>query len=135
MAFEEGVRSISLAADASLAGYTGVPGLPGSANPNDGKAQYRFVKVTGEATVGLADADDGPCIGVCQSKPQVTGQAATIAIRGVVFVVAGDTVVAGDPICPEDTTARAIKWTTGKTLAGTALTGGADGELISVLLA
>jgi hypothetical protein len=134
MAFEEGVRSISLAADVSLAGYTGVPGLPGSANPNYGKGQYRFVKVTGESTVGLADADDGACIGVCQNKPQVTGAAATVAIRGVVLVIAGATVAAADPISPEDTTGRAIKWVTGKTLVGTAITGGVDGELISVLL-
>lgn len=135
MAFEEGVRSISLAADSSLAGYTGVPGLPGSANPNYGKGQYRFVKVTGEATVGLADADDGACIGVCQNKPQVTGQAATVAIRGVVFVIAGDTVTAGEDVSPEDTTGRAITWVAGKTRAGVALTSGGDGELISVLLA
>ena len=133
MAFEESLRSISLAADATLAGYTGVPGLPGSANPNSGK-QYRFVKVTGEAQVGLADADDGAVIGVLQNKPQVTGAAATVAIRGVSFVVAGGTVHAGDSVCPKDTDGTAIAWSAGKTVAGTALTGGASGELISVLL-
>jgi len=85
--------------------------------------------------VGLADADEGPVIGVCQSKPQVAGQAATIAIRGIVFVVAGATVAAGDPISPQDTTGKAIKWVSGKALAGTAITGGGAGELISVLLA
>jgi len=134
MAFEESLRNISLAADATLAGYTGVPGLPGSASPNSGK-QYCFVKVTGESTVGLADADDGLVIGVMQNKPQVTGQAATVAIRGVSFVVAGDTITAGEQVSPENTTGRAIPLTAGHTLAGTALTGGADGELISVLLA
>jgi len=134
MAFEEGLRSISLAADATLAGYTGVPGLPGSANPNYGK-QYLFVKVTGESTVGLADADDGACIGVIQNKPQVTGAAATVGIRGVSLVIAGDTVTAGEDVSPEDTTGRAITWVAGKTRAGVALTSGGDGELISVLLA
>ena len=134
MAFEESLRSISLACDASLAGYTGVPGLPGSANPNTGKGQYRFVKVTGEATVGLADADDGPVIGVLQNKPQVTGAAGTVAIRGVSWVIAGATVTAGQDVCPEDVTGHAIPWSSGKTKAGTALTGGGDGELISVLL-
>lgn len=134
MATEQNLRSISLDADATIAGYTGVPGLPGSANPNYGK-QYCFVKVTGVNTVGLADADDGACIGVLQNKPQVTGAAATVGYEGVSLVIAGDTVTAGDPICPEDTTGRAKLWTTGKTNVGTALTSGADGELISVLLA
>lgn len=133
MAFEESLRSISLDADASLAGYTGVPGLPGSANPNSGK-QYRFVKVTGESTVGLADADDGAVIGVLQNKPQVAGAAATVAIRGVSFVVAGGNVTAGQQVCPKDTDGTAIAWSAGKTVAGTALTGGGSGELISVLL-
>ena len=55
MAYDEAIRSISLDADSSIAVYTGVPGLPGSADPNGGK-QYRFVKVTGAGTVGLATA-------------------------------------------------------------------------------
>lgn len=133
MAFEEGLRSISLDADASLAVYTGVPGLPGSANPNSGK-QYRFVKVTGDRKVGLADADDGLVIGVMQNKPQEVGQAATVAIRGVSLVVAGGTVTAGQQVCPKDTDGTAIAWSSGKTVAGTALTGGDAGDLISVLL-
>jgi hypothetical protein len=133
MAYEESLRSVSFAADSSIAGYTGVPGLPGSANPNSGK-QYRFVKVTGERTVGLADADDGAVIGVLQNKPQETGAAATVAIRGISFVVAGGTVTAGEQVCPKDTDGTAITWSAGKTVAGTAVTSGASGELISVLL-
>ena len=35
----------------------------------------------------------------------------------------------------DDTTGKAIKWVSGKALAGTAITGGGAGELISVLLA
>jgi len=134
MAYDEVIKSISLVADSSLAGYTGVPGTPGAADPSYGKAQYRFVKVTGDRTVGLADADEGPVIGVCYNKPQVTGQACTVAIAGVVLVLAGATVTAGDEVMPEDTSGRGIKLVGGKVKAGTALTGGDDGQLISVLL-
>ena len=79
MAFQEILHAITLEADASLGGYTGVPGLPGSAEPNGGN-QYRFVKVTGAVTVGLADATaDEVVVGVLQNKPQDAGHAATVA--------------------------------------------------------
>lgn len=107
MAYEESLRSISLDADSSLAGYTGVPGLPGSASPNWGKA-FRFVKVTGAHQVGLCTtaANEVP-IGVMQNKPQVTGQAATVAIQGVSMVQSGAAVTAGAAV-KVDTTGRAV---------------------------
>lgn len=135
MAYEESLRSISLGADSSLAGYTGVPGLPGSAAPNTGK-QYRFVKVTGVKQVGLVTVNSDVAVGVVQSKPQVTGAAATVAIRGVSFVVAGAAVTAG-ALVTADSTGRAIALpSTGSPVTfGIALTtASAAGELISVLL-
>ena len=93
MAYEESIRSITLNADATLATFTGVPGQPGSADPNGGK-QYHFVKVTGVHQVGLTNASDN-IIGVLQNKPQYTGNAATVAIRGVVKVVSDAAVTAG----------------------------------------
>ena len=95
--YDESIRSITLDADSSLAGYTGVPGLPGSASPNNGN-QYRFVKVTGAHQCGLADDTDTLVIGVVQNKPQVTGAAATVAIRGISLVEAGGSVNAGDGV-------------------------------------
>lgn len=135
MAFEESLRSVSLTADSSLAGYTGVPGLPGSADPNSGK-QYRFVKVTGAKQVGLVTANTDAAIGVCQSKPQTTGAAATVGIRGISFVVAGAAVSAGAKVT-SDSTGRAIALPgSGSPVTyGIALTAAsAAGELISVLL-
>ena len=136
MAFEEAIRSISLQADASLAVWTSVPGQPGSAAPNGGK-QYRFVKVTGEATAGLADTTANEVVvGVLQNKPQVTNQAATVAIRGVSKVIAGGTVAAGAAV-KVDSQGRAVAATLPADAAlkvGIALTGGAVGEVISVLL-
>lgn len=95
MAYDEAIRSITLEADASLAVYTGVPGQPGSANPNGGK-QYVFVKVTGANTAGLATAAANELVvGVLQNKPQNVGMAATVAIRGVSKALAGAAVTAG----------------------------------------
>ena len=133
MAFEENIYSASFAADASLAKYTGVPGQPGSAVPNSG-FQYRFVKVTGKAQVGLATDSGDRLIGVMQSKPQVVGQAATIGIWGISLVVAGGVVAAGDEITT-DAQGQAIKSLDPTTSRGVAITSSAiAGELISVLL-
>lgn len=136
MAFEEGLRSISLNADATLAVYTSVPGQPGSADPNSGK-QYRFVKVTGASQVGLADATANEIVvGVLQNKPQFTGQSATVAIRGVSKVQAGGNVNAGQAVKVKNT-GEAVAATLPADAAlvvGVAVTSGADGQIISVLL-
>lgn len=135
MAYEEAIRSITLNADSSLAVYTGVPGQPGSADPNGGK-QYHFVKVTGVRTVGVADADDVNIIGVCQNKPQVTGAAATVAIRGVTKVVADKAVAAGVKVfCSADGQATDVTNGGGNALGIALSTVTTAGELVSVLLA
>ena len=139
MAYEESLRSITLAADTSLDTVTGVPGTPGSAEPN-GAFQYRFVKVTGAGIVGLATAPTTDyIIGVLQNKPQYVGSAATVAIRGVSLVVSGagsdsQAIAAGDPLSI-DTTGRAVQWDTGERLVGIALGAASiDAVLIPVLL-
>lgn len=131
MAYEESLRSITLNADSSLAVYTGPPGTPGAPNPHGGK-QYHFVKVTGVHQVGIADADD-VVIGVLQNKPQNTGNAATVGIRGVSKVVADAAITAGANIkCSAD--GQAATAGAGPTV-GVALTSAANaGELVSVLL-
>lgn len=132
MSYEESLRSISLNADASLAVYTGVPSIPGAPATNYG-FQYRFVKVTGANQVGLSTAAADESVGVMQNKPQVTGQAATVAIAGVSNVMAGAAVAAGSKIAV-DSTGRGITYATGKAV-GIAL-GAASGanELFPVLL-
>jgi len=136
MAYDEAIRNITLNSDSSLSGYTGVSGTPGAANPHFGKAQYRFVKVTGARTCGLATAaaDVAKIVGVAQSKPQVTGQAVTVAIRGISLVLSGGAVTAGD-IVKTDATGRAIASADGTTPLGIAIESvtGAN-QLVSVLL-
>jgi hypothetical protein len=109
MAYDEAWRAVTFNADSSLAGYTGVPGVPGSVSPNYGKALYRFVKVVGKRLVGRTTgvADRNKTVGICQSKPQVTGEAATIAIRGESLVFAGGVIAAGDMVT-SDATGRAV---------------------------
>src|SRR4051812_17837649 len=94
MSYDETLKSVSLDADSSLAGYTGISGQPGAADPNYGKALFRFVKLTAAHTVGRAAANTDVVIGVCQNKPQVVGQAATVAIFGITNVIAGAAVPA-----------------------------------------
>lgn len=134
MSFEESLRSVSLNADASIAGYTGPPGAPGSPANNAGK-QFRIVKVTGSATVGLCTADEDLSVGILQSKPQVTGQAATVGIRGISNVVAGENNIAAGAELSSDTEGRAIAALTGKVVIGVALKASTTvGELIPVLI-
>lgn len=133
MAYEESIRSITLNADSSVAVYTGVPGTPGAASPNGGK-QYYFVKITGAHQIGLAGATDTTVIGVLQNKPQNTGNAATVAIRGVSKVAAGAAVSAGAKVYV-DSTGRATSTAGSSILCGFALAAAANaGELIPVLL-
>ena len=95
MAFEEGLRSITLRADASIGIYTGVPGMPGSLSPNSGK-QFRWVKVTGTRRCGLCTlAAHEIELGVLQNKPQEEGSDAAVGVRGVSMAESGGAYVAG----------------------------------------
>lgn len=133
MAYDESLKSISLDADASIAGYTGVPGLPGSASPNSGK-QFRFVKVTGAHQAGLATAAaNEQVVGVLQNKPQHVGDAATVGIFGVSLVQAGGAVSPG-PV-KSDANGQAVTATAGTDVVlGIALGSAASGSLVPVLL-
>lgn len=134
MAYEETLRSISLDADSSLAVYTGPPGAVGSASPNSGK-QFRLVKVTGAHQVGLCTgAANEQCVGVMQNKPQVVGQAATVAIHGVSMVQAGGGISAGN-IVKTDGNGQVVAGVLGTdTALGIAIGGASSGQLVPVLL-
>jgi hypothetical protein len=92
------------------------------------------VKVTGAHTCGVASAVGDKVIGVLQNKPQTTGAAATVAIRGVSKVVSDKAVAAGaDVYISAD--GQATDVLTGATRVGVALsTTTAAGELLVVLL-
>jgi hypothetical protein len=135
--YDESIRNITLDAAADLAVYTGVPGLAGSPQPNKGH-QYCFVYVSGAHEVDLCHHDTAYPIGVMQNKPQVTGAAVTVAIRGVTLVEAGDTIDAGEAIVIDaGDTGRGVPIGTasaGTVVVGIAVGSGAVGQLVPVLL-
>jgi len=132
VSYEESLRSITLNADSSLAVYTGVPGTPGAPNPHGGK-QYYFVKVTGVHQCGLLAATSDAAIGVLQNKPQNTGNAATVGIRGVSKVSAAKAITAGTKVYA--TAGGQATDVVAGTCHGIALNTVANaGELVSVLL-
>lgn len=133
MAYDEAIRNVTLTADSSLSGYTGVPGTPGSADPNYGKAQYRFVKITGAKQCGLATATADSVVGVAQNKPQVAGQGVTVAIRGITQVLTGGVFAPGDKI-DTDATGRAIKSAAGNGIGIAVEASTGTNQLSSVLL-
>lgn len=102
MSYEENLRSRTLEADASIGIYTGVPGQPGSAVPNNGK-QYCAVKLTGTHQCGLATGLGDIVVGVLQNKPQRPGAAATVGYEGVTNVMAGGVFAAGIEIVADAT--------------------------------
>jgi len=122
--YEETLVSITLDAHPDIVVDTAPPNIaPGF--------QYRFVHVTGDHQCNLFNGTtvgDIP-VGVLQSKPQVEEMACTVGISGISLIEAGGNVSAGDGV-GADATGRAI---TDGTL-GIAIYGGAEGELIPVLL-
>lgn len=134
MAYEETLRSVSLNADATLALYTGPPGIAGSTAPNWG-FQFRFVKITAANTVGLATAAGGeiPC-GVVQNKPQRLNEAATVATHGISMMQSGAALAAGIGV-KTDSTGRAVATSGSDVVLGITVgaTAAAD-QLVAVLL-
>lgn len=134
MAYEEGLRSITLDADASIAVYTGVSGQPGTPSPNSGK-QFRFLQITGAHQAGLAvGGANEVVVGVLQNKPQRIGEAATVGIRGVSMVESGAALDAGAEV-KVGPDGRPVVAAPGTPSVGTTqAAAGAAGELIAVLL-
>lgn len=131
MAYDESLKSISLDSDSSIAFYTGFPGARGSLDPNGGK-QYHFVDITGLHQVGLC-ATGARAVGVLQNKPQIEGEAATVGIYGVSWVVAGSALAPGDFVSC-DANSQATKTVGAAATLGRVLIGAGAGEIASVLL-
>ena len=102
--------------------------------------QFRFVNVNSSGeTIALTAAGER-MVGLQEDKPgeatAAAGEVSEVSISGVIKVIAGATVAAGQEVKSDDE-GRAVDATTPVNLhfvAGTALTGGAVGELISVLI-
>lgn len=114
MAHEEKVDVISLPAGGDL-----------SAN------QFKFVKVNSSGQV-VACGDGEAAVGVLQNDPRAAGRDAAVAIAGVVKTKAEGTIAAGAAVA-SDADGGAVVAATGDVILGTAITGGASGDVISVL--
>ena len=102
--------------------------------------QFRFVNVNSSGETIAITAVGERVVGLQEDKPgeatAAAGETSEVSISGVVKAIAGATVAAGQEVkC--DAVGRAIDATSRVAthfVVGTALTGGAVGELISVLI-
>lgn len=98
---------------------------------------YRFVKLTGEATVQHAAADTDTIIGTTTEVGAESGARQDVHVAGIVEVEAGGNVSRGDYLT-SDANGKAV--TAGpaagdnNSVGGIALAGGVDGDIIAVLL-
>lgn len=99
--------------------------------------QYNFVKLNGSGqVVACAAATDKP-IGVLQNDP-TSGKIAEVLVSGGTKLKLGGTVAAGGVVSPSSTgagVAITIGTDTTKYNCGTALTGGASGEIVTAVVA
>lgn len=96
--------------------------------------QFRFVEVAADGQVDLVAAAGGDGIGVLLNKPNAAGVAAEVAVMGVAKVVIGVGGLTTGNRVQSDASGEAIVAATGDIVLGRAITGGAAGELASVLL-
>lgn len=104
------------------------------ANADLSASQFCFVAINSSSRIVLPAAG-GDCVGVLQDKPEAAGREAEVAMlngSGRVKVIAGATVAAGAKV-QADAAGHAITAASGDHVLGTALTGGADGDIIEIL--
>jgi hypothetical protein len=94
--------------------------------------QYLFVDVNSSGQAVLVAGQGLTAIGVLQDNPGAAGRVGRIAIGGMIKVKAGATIAAGNKITT-GADGRAEVSATGDFTLGTAISGGADGEIITIL--
>jgi len=114
MAVQEALISVTLTAGADLRTH-----------------QYKFVSVDSDGLIALT-VDDGKAQGVLLNAPN-TGEAATVAISGIVKVRCGAVVTRGGAVA-SGASGAAKNVDTNAVALGTALEIGANGRIISILL-
>lgn len=114
MAYKNQQTSVTLEAGADL-----------SAN------QFHFVTLDSDGQLSVS-TDGAASVGVLLNDPSAAGRAAEVCIGGLTRVEAGDTIAAGADVA-SGATGEAITAATGDAILGTAVTGGADGEVISII--
>ena len=93
--------------------------------------QFHFVTMDSDGQLSVS-TDGAASIGVLLNDPAAAGRAAEVCIGGLTRVEAGGTVAAGAAVA-SNSTGEAITAGTDDIILGTAVTGGADGEVISIV--
>lgn len=93
--------------------------------------QFFFVTMSSDGQVDPA-GDGANAIGVLLNDPSAAGRAAEVCIGGLTRVSAGGTIAAGAAVA-SDAAGEAVTAATDDVILGTAVTGGADGEVISII--
>ena len=93
--------------------------------------QFHFVTMDSDGQLSVS-TDGAASIGVLLNDPAAAGRAAEVCIGGLTRVEAGGTVAAGAAVA-SNSTGEAITAGTNDIILGTAVTGGADGEVISIV--
>jgi hypothetical protein len=102
------------------------------ANADLSTKQNLFVVINSSGNVAVA-GDGADADGVLMNEPAAAGRAAEVAISGIVPVLCGGTVTAGDQVS-SSAAGKAVTAGTGDYVLGRATETGADGEIIGVLL-
>ena len=111
-----------------------VPGFVYTMRSSGDIRQYRAVIIDGAAVVEVTQGDE-VIDGVAQMPAESTNpEAIRIMKDGITFAVAGDTISAGDKVITDDQGRFVPASYADDNIAGTALSGGAVGEEIAVLL-
>lgn len=99
--------------------------------------QHKLVVLAsdGQVDVATATSTDRP-LGVLQNDPAAAGRAASVLVTGISNVICGETIAAGEMLCPSSVTAGRVDDadTATDTIVGIALEGGEAGELIRALI-
>jgi len=93
--------------------------------------QFFFVSMSSDGKVDPT-GNGAAAVGVLLNDPAADGRAAEVCISGMTRVYAGDTVAAGDAVA-SDAAGEAVTAATGDVILGTAVTGGANGEVITII--
>jgi hypothetical protein len=93
--------------------------------------QFHFVKLDADGQLSVA-TDGFAAVGVLLNDPSAAGRAAEVCIGGLTRVEAGGNITAGDPVA-SNATGEAIEAGTDDVILGVAVTGGVDGEVISII--
>lgn len=107
--------------------------IPYTASADLSALQYTFVKMSGDYSVAGAPAAGGAdAVGILQNDP-VSGAAAAVAVAGQSKILLAATLTAGAKITT-DANGAAVAATTGNTILGTLVEGGASGQIGAVVL-